>query len=119
LRAGAELMVEAAESPAAWLGYSMGGRFALHVALRHPEAVRRLIVVSATGGLDDPAARAARRRADAALATRAEAEGVESFVRWWLQRPIFATLSPSAAAIESRQGGTAAGLASSLRLAGT
>ena len=55
---------------AAWLGYSMGGRYALHVALRHPELVRRLVLVSATGGIDDPAERAARREGDEALADR-------------------------------------------------
>src|SRR5205823_2084988 len=119
LPAGADLMVEAAGGPAAWLGYSMGGRFALHAALRHPAAVQRLIAVSATGGLDAPAARSARREADEALAARVEAEGVEAFVKWWLARPLFQTLPPGAAAVESRLGGTAAGLASSLRLAGT
>jgi 2-succinyl-6-hydroxy-2,4-cyclohexadiene-1-carboxylate synthase len=119
LLAGADLMVQAVGSPAAWLGYSMGGRFSLHAALRHPAAITRLVVVSATGGLDDPAERAARREADDALAARVEAEGVEAFVRWWLQRPLFATLPPGAAAVESRLTGTAAGLASSLRLAGT
>jgi pimeloyl-ACP methyl ester carboxylesterase len=40
-------------------------------------------------------------------------------VAWWLQRPLFATLPPTAAALDSRLGGTAAGLAASLRLAGT
>jgi 2-succinyl-6-hydroxy-2,4-cyclohexadiene-1-carboxylate synthase len=119
LAEGADLMVAVAGVPAAWLGYSMGGRFALHVALRHPDTVRRLVVVSATGGLDDAAARAARREADEALAVRVETEGVEAFVRWWLTRPLFQTLPPGSAAIESRLGGTAAGLASSLRLAGT
>jgi 2-succinyl-6-hydroxy-2,4-cyclohexadiene-1-carboxylate synthase len=116
---GADLMLEAAGGPAAWMGYSMGGRFALYVAHRHPEQVRRLVVVSATGGIDDPAARAARRDADESLAVRIEQEGVEAFVRWWLNRPLFATLPKAAAALDSRLGGTAAGLASSLRLAGT
>jgi 2-succinyl-6-hydroxy-2,4-cyclohexadiene-1-carboxylate synthase len=119
LPTGADMMVEAVGGPAAWLGYSMGGRFALHVALRHPDAVERLVVVSATGGLDDPAARAARRETDEALAAQAEAEGVEAFVNWWLTRPLFSTLTHGSAALESRLGGTAAGLASSLRLAGT
>jgi 2-succinyl-6-hydroxy-2,4-cyclohexadiene-1-carboxylate synthase len=119
LSCGADLMAEAVDSPAAWVGYSMGGRFALHVALRHPRRVRRLVVVSATGGIDDPAARAARREADETLAVKVEQEGVAAFVRWWLDRPLFATLPKSAAAMESRLGGTAAGLASSLRMAGT
>jgi 2-succinyl-6-hydroxy-2,4-cyclohexadiene-1-carboxylate synthase len=119
LPAGADLMAATAGGDASWLGYSMGGRYALHVALRHPGVVRRLVLVSATGGIDDPAERAARREADEALAVKAEAEGVAAFVAWWLQRPLFATLPRDAAAVESRLGGTSAGLASSLRLAGT
>jgi 2-succinyl-6-hydroxy-2,4-cyclohexadiene-1-carboxylate synthase len=119
LAAGADLMVAAAGYPAAWLGYSMGGRYALHVALRHPELVSRLVVVSATGGIDNPADRADRREADEMLATKVETEGVAPFVAWWLSRPLFATLPPDAAGVESRLGGTSAGLASSLRLAGT
>jgi 2-succinyl-6-hydroxy-2,4-cyclohexadiene-1-carboxylate synthase len=118
LPTGADLMVTAAGGPAAWLGYSMGGRFALHVACRHPEAVARLIVVSATGGIEDPAERAARRTTDEAWAVKVETEGIAAFVHWWLDRPMFASLPPAAAAVESRLGGTSTGLASSLRLAG-
>jgi 2-succinyl-6-hydroxy-2,4-cyclohexadiene-1-carboxylate synthase len=122
LPGGADLMaatVRAAAGPAAWLGYSMGGRFALHVALRHPEAVERLILVSTTAGIDDPAERAARRRSDGALADRIERDGLEPFLRWWLAQPLFASLPPEAAQIETRLAGDPAGLASSLRLAGT
>jgi 2-succinyl-6-hydroxy-2,4-cyclohexadiene-1-carboxylate synthase len=118
LPAGADLMARAG-GEAAWVGYSMGGRYALHVALRHPGLVRRLVLVSATGGIDDPRDRAARRQADEALAIKVETEGVAAFVGWWLQRPLFVTLPPEAAAIDSRLGGTAAGLAASLRRAGT
>lgn len=116
---GADLMVEAVGRPASWLGYSMGGRYALHAALRHPEAVQRLVVISATAGIDDPAAREERRRSDSALAARAVAEGLEPFVRWWVAQPLFASLPAGASALEGRLGGTAEGLASSLRLAGT
>ena len=119
LAAGADLMAAAAPVPAAWIGYSMGGRYALHVALQHPDRVARLVLVSATAGMDDAAERAARRRSDEVLATRVEQEGLEPFVRWWLEQPLFATLPPAAADLESRLTGTAAGLASSLRLAGT
>lgn len=120
---GAELVADAAAAavgpgPAAYVGYSLGGRFALHLALRRPDVVSRLVVVSATGGIDDPGERAARRAADDGLAGRVEGEGVEAFVRWWLQRPLFATLPAEAAALDTRLGGTAAGLASSLRRAG-
>lgn len=122
LTGGADLMAETAAragGPATWLGYSMGGRYALHVALRHPEVVERLVLVSATAGIDDDAERAERRRADQALADRIERDGLEPFLRWWLSQPLFASLPPEAAELESRLEGSAAGLASSLRLAGT
>ncbi len=97
----------------------MGGRFALHLALARPDLVSRLVLVSTTAGIDDGDERAARRRADDLLAERIEDQGVEAFVAWWLARPLFATLAGDAAAIDSRLGNTAAGLASSLRRAGT
>lgn len=104
---------------ATYVGYSMGGRIALHLALARPDMVRRLVLVSATAGIDDASERAARRAADEQLAARVETDGLEAFVAWWLRRPLFATLSPEASALESRMGGTASGLASSLRRAGT
>jgi 2-succinyl-6-hydroxy-2,4-cyclohexadiene-1-carboxylate synthase len=104
---------------AAYVGYSMGGRFALHLALARPDLVSSLVLVSATAGIDDAAERAERRRSDEALAARVEGEGVEAFVAWWLSLPLFATLPAGGAAVDSRVGNTAAGLASSLRLAGT
>ena len=122
LPGGADLMAEAVSAhggPAAWLGYSMGGRFALHVALRHPRLVEKLVLVSTTAGLDDPGERAARRESDEALADRVEAEGMEPFLRWWLAQPLFASLPDSQAEIENRLEGTPAGLAGSLRRAGT
>ena len=115
---GAALIGETV-GPAAWVGYSMGGRLALHLTLSRPELVTALVLVSATGGIDDPAERAARRAADEVLAERLQVEGVEAFVAWWLSQALFATLPASAAAIDSRLGGTPEGLASSLRLAGT
>jgi 2-succinyl-6-hydroxy-2,4-cyclohexadiene-1-carboxylate synthase len=48
-----------------------------------------------------------------------ERDGVAAFLRWWLDRPIFSTLPAEAAAMDSRRDNTPAGLAASLRLAGT
>ncbi len=118
LATGSDLMAATVAEPAAWVGYSLGGRFALHVALRHLDEVRRLVLVSTSAGIEDAAERAARRRWDEALAERVEEEGLEAFVRWWLAQPLFSTLPPEAAELESRLAGSAAGLASSLRLAG-
>jgi len=105
--------------PASWIGYSMGARYALHVALAHAEAVENLVLVSATAGIDDPGEREARRRSDAEIALRIERDGVESFLDWWLSQPLFSTLAPDAANLQARLGSSPTGLASSLRLAGT
>lgn len=107
------------DGPASWVGYSMGGRAALHVALAHPGSVARLALVSATAGIVDAAERAARRQRDEALARRVEAEGVEEFVRWWVSQDLFATLPADRARADQRLVNTAGGLASSLRRAGT
>ncbi|MCL2395649.1 MAG: alpha/beta fold hydrolase [Acidimicrobiaceae bacterium] len=114
----ATLIVEAAGA-GDYVGYSMGARMALHVALAHPEAVHRLVLVSGTGGIDGEEDRAARRAGDEEIARRIERDGVAEFVEWWLRRPLFATLPPDAAALDSRLGTSPAGLAASLRLAGT
>lgn len=116
---GGAALIGDAGGRGAYVGYSMGGRFALHLALARPDLVDALVLVSTTAGIDDEAERAQRRRDDEALADRVEREGVEAFVRWWLTLPLFATLPPAAAAAEHRLGNTPAGLASSLRRAGT
>lgn len=104
---------------ATYVGYSMGGRLCLHAALARPDLVRGLVLVSATGGIDDDLERAARRRADDALADRIETIGVPAFVDEWLAQPLFAGLDPAAAGCAERLTNTTRGLASSLRLAGT
>lgn len=105
--------------PATYAGYSMGGRYCLHLALDRPALVRSLVLVGATPGIDDPGERAARRAADAALAAEIERDGVDAFLERWVAQPLFASLPRDAAAIDSRRVNTAAGLAASLRRAGT
>jgi len=79
-----------APASCALAGYSMGGRLALALALRRPERVRMLVLVSASPGLADAGERAARLAADAALAERIEAVGVAAFAREWAAQPLFA-----------------------------
>ena len=104
---------------ATYVGYSMGGRLALHLALARPDLVERLVLLGATGGIDDERERAARRTADEVLAASIEADGVAAFVDRWLAQPLFAGLPDDPADRAHRGTNTAAGLASSLRLAGT
>jgi 2-succinyl-6-hydroxy-2,4-cyclohexadiene-1-carboxylate synthase len=109
----------AAGGRATYVGYSMGGRLCLHAALARPDAVRALVLISATAGLDDPRERDERQRSDDALADRIERIGVASFLDEWLAQPLFAGLDERAAGRADRLENTVAGLASSLRLAGT
>ena len=122
---GALLLAEAG-GRAHYLGYSMGARFCLHLALARPELVDSLVLVSGTAGIEDEGERLARRRADAALADRldpdrgtGDAVPVETFLRQWMANPIFEGITVEAAGLEERTANTGRGLASSLRLAGT
>lgn len=108
-----------AHGQADWVGYSMGGRLALHVAVHHPHVVRRLVLIGATPGIEDHEERAARRAADSELAASIQRDGVDAFLVRWLANPLFASLPPDRTAIESRRSNTAEGLAASLRLLGT
>jgi len=74
LRTGARLIADQG-GPATYLGYSMGGRFVLHLALANPELVHGAVLIGATGGIDDPAARAERKKVDDAMADRLERDG--------------------------------------------
>jgi 2-succinyl-6-hydroxy-2,4-cyclohexadiene-1-carboxylate synthase len=121
----AALLVEAAGA-GAYAGYSMGGRICLRAALDEPAAVRKLVLVSATAGIDDAGARAARAAEDGALADRLDPPaGTEEtlttaeFLEEWLARPLFAGLGGEAAGLEARLANAPEGLASSLRTVGT
>jgi 2-succinyl-6-hydroxy-2,4-cyclohexadiene-1-carboxylate synthase len=74
-------------------GYSMGGRTALFTALSYPEYFTSLILESASPGLKSEPEKAARRQADAVLAARAIQQGIEAFVDYWEQIPLFASQS--------------------------
>lgn len=73
------------------VGYSLGARVALRLAVAHPEAVRRLVLESPSAGLATEAERVARRTADADLAARIERDGIEAFVDAWEREPVFAS----------------------------
>jgi len=109
----------AGPEPATWFGYSLGGRLALRAALDRPDLVGALVLLGATAGIEDAAARADRVEIDERLASGLERQGVERFVDGWLAQKLFARLSRTAAGVEERRAGTVAGLASALRLLGT
>jgi len=101
------------------VGYSMGGRLALHVAARRPERVASLLTIGAHAGLEEDA-RAGRRQSDEALAERIDHDRDEAFVNYWGALPLFAGLERRGPAYVAevraeRLQNHAAGLACSLR----
>jgi 2-succinyl-6-hydroxy-2,4-cyclohexadiene-1-carboxylate synthase len=75
------------------VGYSMGGRLALHAALRSSFA--GLVVVGASAGIEDADERRRRRAADAELADWIERHSIEEVVARWERNPVFASQSPA------------------------
>ncbi len=119
----ATILARSGAAPAHVLGYSLGARIALRLAVAHPDSVRRLVLESPSAGLADAAERATRRAADTALAERVERDGIEAFVDAWERLPIFASHAslPAARAARLRSErlrNRPAGLALSLRGAG-
>lgn len=69
------------------LGYSLGGRIALQLALDHPTTLKRLVLVSSTAGLRDAKERDKRVRHDLGFAEVLEEDGIGPFVAWWEANP--------------------------------
>lgn len=104
------------------LGYSLGGRIALYTAFSG--FLRGLILESASPGLASAAERKQRCQSDNALAERIEREGVEAFIDYWEQIPLFASQNSlpretRSALRAQRLNNRAGGLANSLRGVGT
>jgi 2-succinyl-6-hydroxy-2,4-cyclohexadiene-1-carboxylate synthase len=76
------------------LGYSMGGRLALQLAIHHPNRVRRLVLISCHAGIRSQQERTARRNRDECLAQILEEDGIGSFVAWWQANPALRTAVP-------------------------
>ena len=102
------------------MGYSMGGRVALRIALLMGARLRGLVLISASPGIESPAARAERMAQDQALAGQIEALGMEWFQSHWSEQPIIRTQQQIPDAIrdameQRRRENRAIGLAGSLR----
>jgi 2-succinyl-6-hydroxy-2,4-cyclohexadiene-1-carboxylate synthase len=108
-----------AMQPGVLIGYSMGARMALHVALQYPEMVSQLVLISGTPGLMTMSERNARLQSDNELADRIEQIGTTAFIDEWLALPIFSGLTIETNQRNDRLQNSPKGLADSLRHAGT
>ena len=77
-------------APVHVVGYSLGARIALRLAVVRPELVRRLVLESPSAGFASEHERFERRQLDEARAARLEQHGIRAFVDEWEREPIFA-----------------------------
>lgn len=103
--------------------YSMGARVALGLMVRHPQRVRRAVLVGVNPGLRGDE-RTARQAWDERWAQRIEAEGVAAFAEAWAALPLFASQRRLPRAVvdaqrADRRNHTASGLAWAMRHLGT
>jgi 2-succinyl-6-hydroxy-2,4-cyclohexadiene-1-carboxylate synthase len=82
-----------ADRGSALAGYSMGGRLALHAALRDPDRYGAIVLIGTTAGIEDSAERERRRQADEELAAWIETQTIEDVVSRWERQPVFASQS--------------------------
>jgi len=90
----------------ALVGYSMGGRIALYLALNYPDRFHALVLESASPGLRTYEAREQRRAADEKLAARLEAiagdtKAFRAFLEEWFAQPFFAGMARNHARLDA------------------
>ena len=86
----ATILRRVAPGPASVLGYSLGARIALQLAVAAPDLVARLVLEGPSAGIADPIARSQRRAADEQLAQVLDRDGLVAFVDLWENLPLFA-----------------------------
>lgn len=105
-------------------GYSMGGRIALSFAINNSHKIKKLILESSTAGIENRNDRLIRINNDNYLAKTIEGKGIENFVDYWLNQPLFNTLKNIPPEIynalrEKKLKNNPVGLANTLRGLGT
>ena len=76
------------------LGYSMGGRMALHALLEKDHPWQVAVIVSAHPGLENEQDRTARRSADAEWASQALTGNWQEFLQAWNSQPLLGNTLP-------------------------
>ncbi|NMH67218.1 2-succinyl-6-hydroxy-2,4-cyclohexadiene-1-carboxylate synthase [Bacillus sp. RO3] len=118
------ILTELEVDRATFIGYSMGGRTALHFAMKHPERIKALILESASPGMKTIEEREERQKKDDALASRIINGGIQAFVEFWEEIPLFASqkrlpYAERLAIRKQRLNQSPTGLSNSLRGMGT
>lgn len=101
-------------------GYSMGGRAALNYAAKFPQKILGLILESASKGLKTEEEKSERLKNDFALAEKIKTEGIENFINYWMNIPLFDSLKKLPeekykSIVKSKLNNSVTGLSNSLR----
>ena len=91
-QASVQQLADSMETPSVIVGYSMGARLSLGVALEYPQKCAALIFVSGNPGLESAEAREKRSQSDEQIAKQIEADALEPFLNQWYRASVFATV---------------------------
>lgn len=69
------------------LAYSFGGRLALNYAVKKPERLKRIIIISGTPGMEEPERRERRKMADEAIIQKIQTLSLQEFIDYWYDTP--------------------------------
>ncbi len=105
------------------VGYSMGGRQSLFMAMNYPERIEKLVMESSSPGLKTNKERIERQKSDEKLAQELENAPLEQFLHKWYSQPLFDSLRQNQKTfqklIDKRKKNNPMSLAKSLRFMGT
>ncbi len=87
----AQLLTRHHLSQCTLVGYSLGGRLALHLALNFPDRFPKVVIESASPGLKTESERQSRLQKDIDLADQIETD-FPRFLEAWYTQPLFAAL---------------------------
>ena len=98
---GVEQLMEELPRRSILVGYSMGARLALAVALSRPEVCAGLVFVSGNPGIEDDEARRKRYESDCRIADEIESVPRQDFLhQWYTQSTVFKSLTADVRADE-------------------
>lgn len=91
-QASVSQLCESIIEPTVLVGYSMGARLAIGIAIEAPRLCDALVLISGNPGLESDDARQQRWLADQDVAARIESQPLEEFLADWYQQAVFASL---------------------------
>ncbi|MCH8027313.1 MAG: 2-succinyl-6-hydroxy-2,4-cyclohexadiene-1-carboxylate synthase [candidate division Zixibacteria bacterium] len=107
----------------ALVGYSMGSRLALYMALAHPEYFSKLILESASPGFKTEKEREARVESDVIVINRLKTQTMHEFITNWYSQALFSSIRQDSSNFEKllkdRSENNAEALSKSLKFMGT